>query len=190
MKLNSLPAHDTSTPRPHGLSEGAIKQQGATLAIALMLLLIITLIGMSTIQVTQLQEKMSANLQDKEFSFLAAESALTAGEAWVLALTAIPTVTANCQQPCVQPQLVNIDYTTQTSAWWQSHAVTYSQQMNDIATLPVYLIEFLQFVPDTPVVGNASSKATGVYYYQVTARATGASDTAVTLLQTTIARRF
>lgn len=167
-----------------------MKQQGATLAITLLLLLVITLIGVSSIQVTTMEEKMSANLQDKELSFRAAESALAAGETWILAQTSEPTASASCSAfPCVHTVYVNINFATQAFSWWQSNSAAYTTALDNVKTPPRYMIEFLQFVPDTPVVGTMSASS-GVYYYQVTARGSGGADDSYTVLQTTVARRY
>ncbi|KTD21679.1 pilus assembly PilX family protein [Legionella londiniensis] len=169
-----------------------MKQQfGATLAVTLILLFVITLLGVSAMQVTHMEEKMSANLQDKELSFNAAETALTAGEAWLLSLSKQPSVQASCSAfPCVREPYQNLDFTTQTSTWWQSNSAAYGSELDNIATPPRYIVEFLQYVPDSPEVGDSSKKSQGVFYYQITARGTGATDNAVSILQTTIGRRF
>ena len=167
------------------------RQQGATLAVALIFLFLITLLGVSAIQVTSMQEKMSSNLQDKEFSFNAAESALAAGEKWVLDLTREPTTFTLCSPyPCVQETYINITLGTQTESWWQSHSASYSTPLDNITTSPRYIIEFLQFVADSPVLGDSSVKSKGTFYYKITARGTGSSDNSVSVLQTTIGRRF
>ncbi|KTC95814.1 pilus assembly PilX family protein [Legionella erythra] len=167
------------------------KQDGATLAATLLLLLVITLLGITSVQVTHLQEKMSANLQDKELSFVAAESALKAGENWVLSQETEPTVYVTCQAyPCAQQVYENINLATQPSSWWNSRSSQYTLSMDNIATNPRFIIEFLQFVPDSPVVGSSAAKSTGVFYYQVTARGTGATNDSISVLQTTVARRY
>lgn len=55
-------------------------EQGASLVIALIFLLILSLIGVSSMQGTTMQEKMSGNLRDKYTSFNAAEAGLLEGE--------------------------------------------------------------------------------------------------------------
>lgn len=164
-------------------------QGGATLAVALILLLIVTLLGISAIQMTQMQEKMSANLEDKTLAFNAAESAVIAGEQWILALSGQPSAEASCTQPCVH-EPYNIDFGVQTNAWWTANGASYGSSLKNIATRARYVVEFLQYVPDTPIVGNASVASKGIYYYQITARGTGATDNAVSIIQTTVARRF
>ena len=165
--------------------------KGATLAVSLLLLFVITLLGVSSIQTSQMQEKMSANLQDKERSFIAAESALAAGEAWINSLASIPIPVVSCQaHPCVQERYVNPSYTDQDSAWWSSRSAAYNGSLSNIATAPRYIIEYLQFVPDSPVIGNNQQNTAGVHYFQITVRGTGSNNDAVTVLQTTAARRF
>lgn len=166
-------------------------QLGATLAITLILLFLVTLLGVSAMQVTQMEEKMSANLQDKELSFNAAESGLAAGEAWIMALSRQPTLQVTCSPyPCVQEAYQNLNFSGQTSTWWQTNSAAYSSPLDNVTTSPRYVIEFLQFVPDAPIVGDSSVKSSGVFYYQITTRGTGSSDDSVSLLQSTIGRRF
>lgn len=164
---------------------------GATLAVTLLLLFVVSLLGISAMQVSNFQEKMSSNLQDKELSFNAAESALAAGEAWILSLSQQPPVLATCSPfPCVQETYQNLDFSTQSSNWWQTNSAVYASQLHSLASPPRYIIEFLQFVPDSPEVGDSSKKSTGTFYYKITARGTGSSNNAVSILQTTIGRRF
>ncbi len=168
-----------------------MKQSGATLAITLILLFLVTLLGVSTIQTTQLQEKMTANFQDKKLSFMATESALASGEAWVLGLSSKPSPVTQCQSfPCVMEKVDNSNFGNETDAWWLANSAEYATTLTSVATKPRYLIEFLQFVPDTPVIGQSSGSVPGVYYYQITAKGTGSTDDAKTILQSTIARRF
>lgn len=165
--------------------------QGATLAASLLLLFVITLLGVSTIQTSQMQEKMSANLQDKVRSFVAAESGLAAGEAWINTLSAIPVPTTLCQAfPCVQEPYLNVNFENQDHAWWVSHSAAYAGNLSNINTPPRYLIEYIQFVSDSPVIGGNQQNSAGVHYFRVTARGTGSTNNAVTVLQTTVARRF
>ncbi|STX28218.1 type IV pilus assembly protein PilX [Legionella beliardensis] len=166
------------------------KQYGATLAVALILLLIISILAIGSVQVSHMQEKMSANLQDKEMSFRAAESALNAGEGWLLAQTRQPAIAANCQtSPCVRQFYNNTNLSSQTASWWSSNSVAYGSQLRNVATAPRYIIEYLQFVPDSPELGNYKAGG-GVHYYRITARGVGANNETVSILQTTVARRF
>ncbi|MGD3191422.1 PilX N-terminal domain-containing pilus assembly protein [Xanthomonas citri pv. citri] len=58
-----------------------LRQQGVSLVVVLILLLIMTLLGSAVLRSTVLEERMSANLVDRNLSFQAAEAALREGEA-------------------------------------------------------------------------------------------------------------
>ena len=66
--------------KPHSFPFNYRHQSGAVLAISLIILLLLTLIGLTAAQVTGLEEKMAGNLRDRNLAFQAAESALRAGE--------------------------------------------------------------------------------------------------------------
>lgn len=55
-------------------------QQGAALIISLILLVVMTILGVSAITTTTMEEKMAGNVRNKHLSFQAAEAALRAGE--------------------------------------------------------------------------------------------------------------
>jgi len=60
------------------------KQSGAVLVISLIMLLALTLTGVSGMQVTSLEEKMAGNMRDQNIAFQAAESALLQAESFIL----------------------------------------------------------------------------------------------------------
>ncbi len=62
------------------------KQSGAALFVCLMLLLVMTLIGVSGITSSTLEEKMAGNMRNKHMSFQAAEAALRIAEIEAAAL--------------------------------------------------------------------------------------------------------
>jgi type IV pilus assembly protein PilX len=63
----------------------AKSQRGATLIIALILLLIITMVALSGVETVTLEEKMTANTYDRSLAFQSAEAGLRVGEAIALA---------------------------------------------------------------------------------------------------------
>ncbi|WP_075186691.1 pilus assembly PilX family protein [Teredinibacter haidensis] len=58
------------------------REKGATLIVALIILLIMSLIGISNMQSSTMQERMAANNRQKTVSLFAADSALKAAENW------------------------------------------------------------------------------------------------------------
>lgn len=65
------------------------RQRGATLLIALVLLVVMTLLGLSSIRSTSMQERMGANMYDRSLAFQAVESALREAEATISINTAV-----------------------------------------------------------------------------------------------------
>lgn len=81
-------------------------QTGAVLIVALVMLLLLTIIGISSMRGTSMQERMAGNMRDQSQAFQASESALRKGEAAVRAMTVA--------------QLQNL---TTTPAWTNSDAI-------------------------------------------------------------------
>lgn len=92
---------------------GKRKQEGAVLLICLVMLLVLTMIGVSSMSNSTLQERMAGGTRDYNQAFQAAEAALRVGEAYVrqqveasadptllfLASSACPAVTATQWSP-------------------------------------------------------------------------------------------
>ncbi|WP_370981559.1 PilX N-terminal domain-containing pilus assembly protein [Agaribacterium sp. ZY112] len=63
----------------------AFKQKGATLVVALIILLVMTFLGIATMQSSTLQERMAANARNRVQAQSAAEFALKTAESYLLA---------------------------------------------------------------------------------------------------------
>ena len=70
------------TPR-HPTGPGRHRQRGAVLAVTLMILLVVTLLTVSNMQSSVLEEKMAGNNSDRNVAFQAAESGLREAEVFV-----------------------------------------------------------------------------------------------------------
>lgn len=69
-----------ATARLRGQLKFAYRQTGAVLAVSLILLLIVTLVAVSSMQGTALEEKMAGNARDRNLAFQTAESAVREAE--------------------------------------------------------------------------------------------------------------
>ncbi|MCP4284248.1 MAG: pilus assembly protein PilZ, partial [Gammaproteobacteria bacterium] len=67
-------------------------QRGAIMITALMILLLMTVFGISTMDTNILEEKMAGNMRDRNTAFQSAESALRAAEAWLAAQANLPDI--------------------------------------------------------------------------------------------------
>src|SRR5690606_2392355 len=55
-------------------------ERGAALVVSLVLLLVVTILGVTSMRTTTLQERMAGNMRDSNLAFQAAEAALREGE--------------------------------------------------------------------------------------------------------------
>lgn len=165
-------------------------ETGAVLVVSLVFLLVLTLIGLTGMQVTSLEEKMSGNMRDRNLAFQAAESALRTGEMY-LTLPTVPTF--SCANGRYSWNDVNCDGTREDAQIWGDSStnwswsviskVTYSSgTLASTSYAPAYIIEQMP-----PVAESGDSLEAGVardsQYYRVTARATGGTTDAVVLVQ-------
>lgn len=117
------------------------RQQGAVLIIAMVLLLVMSLIGLSSVVSSTLQEKMASNSQQRALSRYAAESALRAAEAYL---------TANIN---ATSQLAKFDGTT--NGLYAAYPVPGILFINDLAKLEA------EFNPSTKSVSEPESWEAG-----------------------------
>ena len=173
------------------------KQSGVALIVSLIMLLLMTLLGVTAVKTSLIEEKMAGNSRDVTLAFQAGETALREAEQWLTNQTDEPEPdntasnrvwTYNAMDPDVN-NAANW-WQERNQSWWAANAVPYSGSgLTTVNTPPATVIEYKQFVPDTLVVGSGAAE-TGITYYQVTAKGTGGSDQARVLLQSTTARRY
>jgi len=170
---------------------GLKQQSGAVLAIGLIMLLLMTLIGLTGTRVTGLEERMAGNNNDRNLAFQAAESALRAGEAYLANTSPLPSFN-NCTNGlypnggtgCASP---NVSSTTapMPPVWenidWTANSVAYAGSLG-ISVSPRYIIELMP-CRDANSDGDCSDAGVDQNVYRITARATGATADAVIMLQ-------
>jgi type IV pilus assembly protein PilX len=86
----------TAPIRPHPSDEPARRQRGVALVVSLILLLVITLIGITAIRLTTVQQKITANFYDRESAFQSTEATLMQA-AQTLGTTSV-VIARNCGQ--------------------------------------------------------------------------------------------
>jgi type IV pilus assembly protein PilX len=165
-------------------------QSGAILIISLIMLLLITIIGVTGSQVTGLEEKMAGNMREQNSAFQAAEAGLRAGETATAALpvgscdgsggffNSVTDPAATSPSPC--PDTSSIPY-------WQ----TFNWDDNTHQTDPTgtfnysYYIERLNDHIDT-VPTLTGTKDITTLWYRITARGVSNANNAIVLLQSTL----
>jgi type IV pilus assembly protein PilX len=165
------------------LSRSSAPQRGSALIIAMVMLLVMTLLGVTAIRNTTLQERMAGNLRDSNLAFQAAERALREGERFLRSPTLPPFTGAN--------GLLTMHDDAGEGAFWSTYDWVGNGRtaagILEVARAPLYVIEEL---PPVPVVGGSErfGPLPDVGFYRVTAQAVGGTADAVSVLQTTYRR--
>jgi type IV pilus assembly protein PilX len=187
-----------------GISFGRKRQSGIALAVALILLVVVTLVGLAAIHGTIMQQRMASNLYDRQLAFQSAEAAMRVAAARIT--TNPGDVARNCSSggivcpanPFADPNLSSSKYVSVTSGTASGQFAASAL----LGTQPQYVIENMGnwYDPSSDTGYNQSANShqygaqgtsTTAVYYRITARsadptATGESDRAVVTLQAVI----
>lgn len=165
-------------------------QSGIILPISLVFLVILTLLGLASMKRSVFDQKISSNIQDKHYSFEAAELGLKHAENWLEEQDSAPIPKAQCTNfPCVLNRVTSRYPKEQNFSWWQTHANTVNIQLPELYSQPQHIIEFSQFVPDDASIGLGYNNQ-GTYYYRITAHSKGHTSTAATILESHMGKRY
>ena len=174
-------------------------QRGVALIMSLVMLLILTILGLSSVQSTSLQQRMSLNARDSDLAFQAAESAVNEAEGWMSTNTSLLVFqAANSNGLYDAPDLGSVDLSTFD---WSNPGndmrgyITLSPSLSDVATQPKYIIEWVKTViseEDTLNLGNIGQDTGSgrTQVFRVTAYGTGGTDSAHVMIQTTYGKKF
>lgn len=168
-------------------------QQGAALIVSLLILLILTLLGISSTQGTIQQERMASNTRDRSIAFQAAESAIRDAELFIE--TIVTTGGFDGTAGLFADTDTEPNYLT---------ALTWNDPANSIvaplvegsAIAPRYFIKRNAVLTGTQgalnLRGYANNKGTGdVTTFHITSRGTGGSaDSSEVILQSFYGRKF
>lgn len=102
------PLNKTRFPQYTPVYRAQTRQKGATLVVALIILLLMTIIGTVAMQGTTLEERMAGNTRDMNLAFQASEAALRAGEGWLNSTANLATAETatplRCPLNCPDPE--------------------------------------------------------------------------------------
>lgn len=169
-------------------SRGA--QAGAALVVGLILLLLLTLIGLSGARTALTEERITGNLSDRELAFQVAEGALREAERF-LQQPVLPLFTgANGLYPPPDPALAP---RWQTLDWNSaaSHRVYTGLEDADDVLARAEARYFIEELPRVVTPGQslaADVPLEDVNFYRITVRALGIGGTATIVLQSTYQR--
>jgi len=164
-------------------------QRGTTLVISLLILLVMTLIGVTSMSSSNMEEKMAGNDRDFNLAFYAAEAALRQAEDYI-ANNIVSTAAFGGGTTGLYALNSNPDIYA-ASTW--TNSITYSGTIDGVSSQPKYIIEIMGIVgnDDVNVAGYGESSGSGkITTFRITARGTGGSDGAVSMMQAYYGRRF
>ena len=174
----------------------ARREKGLALFMSLIMLLILTILGISSVQTTSLQERMSRNARDSDLAFQSAESALRDGEDVLETLNALTLFDAGTtgyyyeKDPGDNPNWRDVSWTAADGDY-----IGATTNISSVGTQPKYILEHLKAVISDADALNLDNigQDTGsgrTQIFRVTSYATGGTDTARVMLQATYGKRF
>lgn len=185
------------------LSKGVLStQKGAALAVSLIMLLVLTMVGLTGMQTTSLEEKMAGNNRDYNLAFQAAEVGLRQAETYVEALA----TTTDFENGVTNDGLLSgtdddPDYQS-SDTWYSTNGSTVGSVLTSDAvsslygSQPRYIVKWVaEKAPNVNArlnIGGYGEKlaASQVTIFRVTARGTGGSNQSQVILQSHYGKRF
>jgi len=188
-----------------------MRQRGSVLIVSMVMLFLLTLIGVTSMSSTSLEEKMAGNLRDQQLAFQAAEAALREGERLALNTDGLSTtVDDNCTNglctrrendahydsgasSCdtgsgwVNPRWLENDCDPSWDVWSNTakHRQYFFKYAETVAK-PKYIIEFMNLL-DCP---GSSVGSNDCEMYRVTAVAGGGTSSSSVILQSTFRKQI
>ncbi len=177
-------------------------QKGAVLIISLLMLLVTTMIGITAMGTTTLEEKMASNHRQRQIALQAASSALRDAEAWLnnpanlmIAATLETTFDGSIpelfslRRPTPATAITPVNFQVNNPSDWATigNGQPISTSLSNIGTKqPKYIIEYMGRIGRPPL--NYTSPDLRQYGFRITAIGWGADDTTIYLTQSSFRR--
>ena len=170
-------------------------QRGVALFISLVLLLVLTIIGVSAVQTTSMEERMARNTHDSVLAFEAAEVALRTGETFLRNNVNSIALFRRAKQRLWASDYAQTERWDQANIWTGANSVVVpGNVIAGVAEQPRYIIEWVASVQrtDNPYQQGSSYSALfdRIEIFRITARGVGGTTNARVLLQSTFGLIF
>lgn len=174
-----------------------VQQRGSVLIVSMLILLVMTLLGITAMSTTTLEEKMAGNVRDHNIAFQAAEAALRDGEADLIKNNIAESLfVAACTSGLCQPAALGSPPQWEVVDWGASDttrkygAATGAAPLTGVATPPRYIIELLRDIPNpkgslTTGINTPTTKTA----FRITAVGYGANAATTVMLQAIVVKR-
>jgi len=193
-RTGHAPAQRRRPKQPSVLKRVSKKQRGVILVTSLFILLLMTMLGVTGVTTTSLEEKMAANLRDEFLAFQSAETSLLSAEAFAKGLIHLDDFDELGTQGLYTADVDN-PYRWETVDWDNSNnLVTVNTDISGLYADPKYIIEHLTDIEGST--GSASimvsgyggyTGGSGATVYRITSYATGGSANSKVMIQSTYA---
>ena len=194
-----------------------VQQQGAALLVGIIMLLVMTIIGISGMSETIMEEKSIFNFRDRNIAENSADASLRSAEAWLKKqkIKPDPKLVSDCVTPKTPPLCGEKEYiiwgngalgnawATYTWEEWSKYAVEYrgsrkeSSNIGDIYDQPRSVIEFRSFnelTTDTGITRNLnadkSSQGVGWHFYNIYGASIGYRKGTIAVVQSTFKKWY
>jgi type IV pilus assembly protein PilX len=164
-------------------------QRGAVLVTSMLLLMVLTIIGVTVMQMSRMQERMAGNSRDVSLAFQAAEGALRNAELYIESYKVEPVTCSETPCEVWQEQAPDSPIANKDADWWDDNGQAFDlESFAGVKEPPTAVVEELRFVRTDG--GVVEPPEDGRNFYQVTSRSTGGSGQAEVVLQTTYTKKF
>ncbi|MDG2276343.1 MAG: PilX N-terminal domain-containing pilus assembly protein [Pseudomonadales bacterium] len=169
-------------------------QTGVALFISLVMLLVLTIIGISSVQTTSLEVRMTRNEHDSILAFQAAESALRDAEAVIETLASTADFTDAGNNGFYNVADLGVEQAWQDDdIWANGNSRETETEIENVAAQPRYIIEYVASVLreanayqlDDPYAASGGDR---VEIFRITARGTGGTVNSQVTLQSNYGR--
>jgi type IV pilus assembly protein PilX len=170
-------------------------QRGFVLVMSLIFLVLLTIIGITVMNTTVLQEKMAFNVKDKNLSLQASESGLALAEKWIGSVQGQPNVgnivgTYWTENSGTSPIWKSVDWTNTTVLCvypndCSGNPFGTALDGNFYAGQPRYIVEYVGKQSKSLQIGGSGTSQSTYYTYRVTSRGVGGTVAAASMAQTT-----
>jgi type IV pilus assembly protein PilX len=173
------------------------KEQGTALIFALVMLLLLTILGITAVTTSSLQERMAGNMRDQYMAQQAGDSILYDGQALIFNQQTKPLPScppdpvariwdSSCLPASTGAAAANW-WTTATDVWWTTNGALSSVANTHTAQEPRFVVEKIQNAPIDAEIGH--KKKVETFYFRTTGWSVGVSDYARGLFQGYFSKR-
>ena len=166
------------------------------LIMALLLVVVMTILGMSAMQGAVMEERMAGNTHDHNMAFQSAESGLRDAAAWLEDLVARPKPKDDGSTGIYAIGNLGDSVMDYTFDWNDTNVREYgtntSNEPNEFdyhSEPPAYVVEETAFIRDS-FDPEAAAQGKGIYYYTISSVGYGGSSTSEAVAQSVFEKRY